>query len=122
MQKREPYFEDSSKIWKLCETRQAEGFVSALTFANIVYVMRKELNPKMIETVLKYLAMIFNFVDLSSADLTNAAEMLWDDFEDAVQASTAARIHAHSIITRNIKDFQASSVAALTPTEFLARL
>ena len=40
---RKPHVADSSKIWKLCETEQAEGFVSALTFSNLVYVMRKEL-------------------------------------------------------------------------------
>ena len=53
LQKREPHFEASAMIWKLCETEQAEGFVSALTFANIVYVMRKELTPETIEEVLK---------------------------------------------------------------------
>ena len=39
LQKRLPYFEDSVRIWKICETKQAEGYVSALTFANLVYVM-----------------------------------------------------------------------------------
>ena len=53
LQKREPNFEASAMIWKLCETEQAEGFVSALTFANMVYVMRKELTPETIEGILK---------------------------------------------------------------------
>ena len=42
LQKREPYYSDSAVIWKLCETEQAVGYVSALTFANMVYIMRKE--------------------------------------------------------------------------------
>ena len=45
LQRREPHVEASSKIWKLCETDQVEGFISALTFADLVYVMRKELTP-----------------------------------------------------------------------------
>lgn len=39
LQKREPYYSDSAVIWKLCETEQAVGYVSALTFANMVYIM-----------------------------------------------------------------------------------
>ena len=34
LQRREPHVEASSKIWKLCETDQVEGFISALTFNN----------------------------------------------------------------------------------------
>ena len=121
LQKREPHFEDSAKIWKLCETDQVQGYVSALTFANLVYVMRKELNPEQIEDVLKGLALIFQFTELSVTDMTNAAGMKWDDFEDAIQAATAERVHAEYIITRNVRDFQKSKVVAFTPTEFLMR-
>lgn len=46
LQNRAGFVEDSSLVWKLCETGQAEGIVSALTFANLVYVMRKELGPE----------------------------------------------------------------------------
>ena len=121
LQKREPHFEDSAKIWKLCETDQVQGYVSALTFANLVYVMRKELIPEQIEDVLKGLALIFQFTELSVTDMTNAAGMKWDDFEDAMQAATAERVHADYIITRNVRDFQKSKVIAFTPTEFLTR-
>ena len=55
LQKREPHYEDSARIWKMCETDMAEGCVSALTFANLVYVMRKELDPEKIGEVLKKL-------------------------------------------------------------------
>ena len=122
LQRRKPHVEASSKIWKLCETDQVEGFISALTFADLVYIMRKELTPDMIHEVLKKLALIFHFTDLSVADMTEAAKMKWNDFEDAVQAATAGRVHADCIITRNIRDYLLSTVAAYTPTEFLQRI
>jgi predicted nucleic acid-binding protein len=122
LQNREPHIVDSAKIWKLCETDQAEGYVSALTFSNLVYIMRKELSPEKINEVFKSLGLIFQFTDLTVSDLTKAAEQQWDDFEDALQAATAERIHADNIITRNVKDFKQSKIVALTPTEFLARL
>ena len=122
LQNREPHIVDSAKIWKLCETDQAEGYVSGLTFSNLVYIMRKELSPEKINEVFKSLGLIFRFTDLTVSDLAKAAEQQWDDFEDALQAATAERIHADNIITRNVKDFKQSKIVAFTPTEFLARL
>lgn len=121
-QRREPHYADSSKIWKLCETDRAEGFVSALTLANLVYIMRKELDAEKTENVLKQLTLIFRIADLTQADVMRAAEMRWGDFEDAVQANTAKRIGADAIVTRNIRDFRQSAVTAFTPTECLERL
>ncbi len=116
---RKPFARDSSIVWKLCESGRTKGCVSALTFANLVYVMRKEFTPERIEQVLKSLSLIFEFVDLTASDLLRAAEMKRDDFEDALQCVTAERIHADWIITRNEKDFFDNIVKALTPSEFL---
>lgn len=122
LQAREPHLKSSSLIWKLCETGQAEGFVSSLTFANLVYVMRKELDPDGIRSTLNQLRMIFHFADLTGTDLANAAGLQWKDFEDAVQCVTAERIGADFIVTRNVRDFvQSQSVIAFTPDELLER-
>ena len=122
LQNRSPHVEASAEIWKLCETDQVEGFVSALTFADLVYVMRKELTPDSIHEVLKKLAIIFRFTDLSVSDMTEAAAMQWKDYEDAIQSATAKRIHADWIITRNTRDFLKSAVPSLTPAEFLENI
>ena len=122
LQKRLPYFEDSVRIWKICETKQVEGYVSALTFANLVYEMRKELDAEKINEVLKKMSLIFIFESLNISDISTAAEMQWADFEDAIQSATAKRIRADYIIIRNMKDFKDSEIMALTATEFLARL
>lgn len=122
LQNREPHVQASSVIWKLCETEKARGYVSALTFANLVYIMRKELSPKNIEETLHALSLIFEFVDFNISDLSHAAELNWDDFEDAVQSVTAERVHADYIITRNVKDFAKSKVIAFTPSELIARI
>lgn len=119
---RQDFVRDSSMIWKLCETEKAKGYVSALTFANLVYIMRKQLNPEAIEDIYRKLSLIFTFTDLSVSDLTRAAELNWNDFEDSVQSVTAERIHADYIITRNVRDFSKSKVMAFTPSELLARI
>ena len=66
--------------------------MSALSFADLVCVMHKELNAETMLDIQQKLSLIFRFADLTGADVTRAAEMQWDDFEDAVQAATAERI------------------------------
>lgn len=122
LQEREPHVHNSSLIWKMCEIGSAEGYVSSLTIANLIYVMRKELTPEKIEEILRLLKLIFHLTDLTVSDLTRAAEMQWNDFEDAVQNTIAERIHADCIITRNVRDFSRSHIIALTPMEYLARI
>ncbi len=122
LQNRENFVRASSMVWKLCETEQAKGYISALTFANLVYIMRKEMDAQRIEEVLHMLSLIFEFAELNDSDLFRAAALQWSDFEDAVQSVTAERIHADYIITRNVRDFSRSKVIAFTPDELLARL
>ena len=122
LQRREPHYSDSALLCKLCETGQVSGYISALTAANLVYIMRKELTAERIEEVLSYLMLIFHLTELTESDIMNAAKKQWSDFEDAIQSASAERIHADYIITRNVKDFKSSKVMALAPGEFLARL
>ena len=122
LQNREPFVKDSATIWKLCETEQIEGYISVLTFSNLVYIMRKELDPMQIQEVFQKLSLIFRFVELTPSDISHAAQLQWNDFEDALQSVTAERIHADFIATRNVRDFLQSKVAAFTPGELLTRI
>ncbi len=119
---RSEFVEDSSRVWKYCEVNQIEGYISALSIPNIVYILRKELTPQKTQQLIQQILMIFEVIDLKSSDLKNAAEMLSSDFEDAVQMCCANRIKADYIVTRNIRDFKESKVPALKPSEFLERM
>lgn len=84
--------------------------------------MRKELDTHKTKIILNKLSLIFTIEDLKTGDLRKAAEMNFRDYEDAVQSACASRIKADYIITRNIRDFAGSKVAALMPAEFLERI
>ena len=116
---RKEFVKDSSLIWKYCELNRVEGYISALTILNIVYILRKELTPEKTRQVIQQITMIFQVVDLKSSDLKNAADMLTSDYEDAIQMCQANRIGAEFIVTRNIKDYADSAVSVLTPSEFV---
>ena len=82
---RPEFVKDSSMIWKLCETEQARGYISTLTYANMMYVMRKQMTPDQIAEIFRKLSLIFEFADFSPAVLERAVTMKWKDFEDAVR-------------------------------------
>lgn len=119
---RPDFVEASSKVWKYCEVNQLEGYISAPSIPNIVYILRKELTPEKTLKLIQQIMMIFEIAELKASDLKNAAEILTSDFEDAVQMCCASRIKADYIITRNIRDFKDSKVPALKPSEFIERM
>lgn len=119
---REDFFQSSSAIWDICEANKAEGYISALSIPNIVYIMRKELDPQKTCQLIERITMLFNVVELNEHDLKGAAQMYSDDYEDAIQMCQAKRINAEYIVTRNVRDFKSSEVSVLTPAELLTRI
>ena len=84
--------------------------------------MRKELDPEKIKDILDRLSLIFTIADLRADDIKKAAYLNFKDYEDALQIVCASRIKANFIVTRNIKDFADSRVAAITPVELIDRI
>ena len=119
---RQEFLEASEKVFKLCEVNKISGYLSALSIPNILYVMRKELEPERTKEILDKLMLIFHVADLKADDLKKAAELKFKDYEDAVQSVCASRIHADYIVTRNIRDFTGGKVTAIKPSELLERL
>ena len=120
--KREGFYEDSLKIWKLCETRKLDGYISALSIPNIVYILRRELDPEKTLEVINNINLVFKIYDLKSEIIMQAAEKKTKDYEDALQMVTAQKLKASFIVTRNIKDFAGSKIIAVKTSELLERL
>lgn len=112
---REEFLMESAMVWKCCEIGKTEGYVSALSIPNIVYILRKELTPEKTQKIIEQLFLIFRVVDLKASDLKKAAVLKSSDYEDALQMVGASRIKADYIVTRNVKDFAASNIPPLTP-------
>lgn len=119
---RQEFLEDSAKLFRLCEVSKVDGYISALSIPNIMYILRKELDPDKAKDIYNKLTLIFTVCDLKADDLKKATDLKFKDFEDAVQSVCAARIRADYIVTRNIKDFSGSKVPAVKPAELFDRL
>lgn len=117
---RTEFVNDSMTVFKLCETKRIKGYISTLSIANLVYIMRKELNMGKISQLIEKLSLIFEIVDLKADDLKKATKLKFKDYEDAVQSIQAKRIKATYIITRNIKDFKNSTVPAINTKELIS--
>ena len=119
---REGFAEHAAQLFRLCEVGQVQGHVYALSIANIVYIMRKELDHSKIEEIIEKIDAIFTIVDMKADDLKKAMALPFDDYEDALQSVCASRIKAVYIVTRNLKDFKNSKIPAIKPAELLERI
>ncbi len=119
---RAEFLEASSRVWKYCEINKLSGVISALSVPNIVYILRKELDPDKTKEIIDRILLIFEVAELKAEDLRKAAEMKTADYEDAIQMCCADRINADFIVTRNIRDFVSSPVPAVKPSELLDRI
>lgn len=114
---RKMFVEDSLNIFKLSETKQIDGYISALSIANIIYIMRKELSHINVKKILDMLSHIFNIIELNEQDLMEACNLQFNDYEDGIHCNQASRIKADYIITRNIKDYKNSVIKPISPNE-----
>ena len=116
---RKPFVIDSLNVFRLCETKKIEGYISTLFIANIIYILRKELNNNKIKEILEKLSHILKIVDLIENDLKKACTFEYKDYEDAVQTVQADRVKSQYIISRNQTDFINKHLKVISPREFI---
>lgn len=119
---RQPFAVEASVLWLAHEQSRLEAFVSPITPINVFYILRKqEGNVLARQAVGRLLARVqICLLNRAILDTANALPMI--DFEDAVQAASAAAAGLDAIVTRNTKDYTGAPLPILTPTEALARL
>lgn len=119
---RQPYYDISDQIIKLCADRVVEGYVAAHSIPNMYYILRKSMPEEDRRRVLLIICRIFEVVGIDSPKLCNALQNSdFADMEDCLQEECAMEIAVNYIITRNIKDFKTSRIPVVTPDEFLGK-
>ncbi|MCM1167967.1 MAG: PIN domain-containing protein [Lachnospiraceae bacterium] len=123
LQKREPFCGAAMDIFLAASNRLFTGVITAKAATDIYYIVRRELHSE-VETrkVLNTLFALFEVADTFALDCKTAVSLPINDYEDAVMAQTAVRISADYVITRNLKDYKASPVPAISPVDFLELL
>lgn len=117
---REPHVNPASEIFELNEQGNLKLYLSAVSINNIYYIVRRFLGHKKTIDVIETLTEMTEIVGTSKAEIIQALKNDFSDFEDSVQYSSALSvIGLDAIITRNIKDYRNSSIAVMTPVDFL---
>lgn len=120
LRSRQPFVNESLSIWALVENEKVEGFISAISFNNIYYILRRTLGNKVAYDALRIIRNTFRIITLDERILNKAIDSQFNDFEDSIQFFSAIHAGAEYIITRNVKDFPKESIPILTPEAFLA--
>ena len=117
---REPFFESSKAVLKLCEDKKVQGFLSASSVTDIFYIVRKGLQST--DSAYRALGSILDIVKVltvTNDDVLNAFMQKASDFEDCLLATCARSNKCSVIVTRNKKDFLNFGITLMSPEEIL---
>ena len=117
LSKRDGY-RDSLKILKCCEVKRAEGYVSAITVTDVMYILRKNTEIENVREALLALISIADVADVARADIKGA-------FSCGMRASRASRTFSIYVFFRrmyitSVTVIVRSPVQAVTPSDALA--
>jgi predicted nucleic acid-binding protein len=119
---RELWFNDSARLLAHVEQGGATGHIAAHTLTTLHYLLARHLGQQKTAAVLIDLTGLLRVEPVDHQVLQQALALGWRDFEDAVQAVTAAQCQADYLVTRNPRDFRQSLAPVITPSEFLVLL
>ncbi|MEG4854102.1 PIN domain-containing protein [Microcoleus sp. B5-D4] len=119
---REPFFAESDRILTFVEEGQIQGYVSASTFSDLYYIIRRD---KGRDWTLEFLRQLATFCQVATVDnsvISMALTCNFKDFEDAIQYSTAVINRIDAIVTRNPRDFPVTTPRIVTPNQLIQEL
>lgn len=120
--RREPFYEMSRKVCLLGVAEEANTYVSVSMLTDVFYLLSKDYGSQVAQDMIERNLSFLQLVGITPEDAREALKARWGDFEDCLVARCAEKIQADYLVTRNVKDFQASSVEVVTPEELFDRL
>lgn len=109
----------AAALFELATNRKLELTYSTLTVANAFYILRKQYTDIELAEAFEVQQTVVDICGVSSQDVILALKDRWTDGEDAIQYHSALSSKADVILTHNTNDFQQSSLAVMTPEDFL---
>ena len=119
LQKREPFYPDSSRVLSLVEEGTIEGFISAHSVTTLMYLLTKDKSSELAKVVLTSLLQFLKVVKVDQSTIEQALNLPSPDYEDAVQMTAALQSRLDYLVTRNQRHFPHPAVPVLLPAELL---
>ena len=116
---RQPHYNYAAHLFSLADKGDIKINVSSLCFANINYILSKQISADQTrKKLLKFKTLVSVLaVNDKIIDLALASE--FKDFEDAIQYHTALENDIKILLTRNLKDFKKAEISVLTAEQYL---
>ena len=122
LQRREPFFTASTQVLASAETGQIEGWIAAHSVTTLFYLLAKDRSAQLARVAISDLLTILSVAAVDQGVIEQALSLPYDDFEDAVQMTAAARSGADYLVSRNVADYKEGPLPVLQPAELLALL
>jgi predicted nucleic acid-binding protein len=116
---RVPYYDPIAKIATLADQREITMVVSALSYATVFYLLEKHESRETARDKLRKFKIISEVSEVNETIIEKGLNSDFADFEDSLQYYCAVNSKCNMIITRNQKDFKASTIPVISPEEFL---
>jgi len=118
--RRIPFYNDAAALFTLADKKIISLSISALSLANIHYVITKLKPEQETRKILRNLVILLQVLSLDDKILDLALNSDFNDFEDAIQYFTAIENDQDLIVTRNMSEFRKSKIPVMTAREFMA--
>jgi predicted nucleic acid-binding protein len=117
---RKPHSDFSAKVLSLCEMNKVKGYITPVILSNLYYLLRQNASHQKVIEKLQQLVTITEVLIIDRDSVQQALISSFNDFEDALQNfSAVSNGNIDLILTRNVKDYKNSTLAVMTPENYL---
>jgi predicted nucleic acid-binding protein len=116
---RQPHYNYAAELFSLADEGSVKIYVSALSFANVNYILSKEFTADQSRKQLLKFKTLVSVLAVNDKIIELALASDFKDFEDGVQYYTSIENNIRTIITRNLRDFKKAEIPVLNPEQYL---
>ena len=118
-----PFYESSSKVYKLGLNKKCNLFTSSNTINTLYYLLKKFIGEQDIRKALDEITDIVSVIPVNLDMIKKSLKSNHKDFEDAIQIYSAQSIKGMDcIVTRDLKDYKNAEIQVYTPDQFLNQI
>ncbi len=116
---REPFYPHAARLFSLADQGKIKIFVSALTFANLNYIITRQLSHEQARKAMSAFKSLVTILPLTEKIIELALVSKFKDFEDGLQYHTATEHQVKKLITRNLKDYKNANIIVMTAEQYI---
>lgn len=119
--RREPFYAAAATLFSHAETGDLSLSVSSLTFANLFYILRKQVSTRHAQEVLRDFKQLVTVLPVDDTVVDQALNAGFTDFEDAIQYFSAISAGCTVLLTRNVRHYKKAAISVFTAEAFLRK-